>query len=88
MEAGYPTLDLPFWQTLFAPAGTPRAVTDRLNASLREALVNPRVRDAFEKNGMEAYPAAEQTPQAAMDLLRGEIKRWGDVIRTNKISAQ
>jgi len=54
VETGYRTLDLPFWQTLFAPAGTPRPMIDRLNAALREALVNPKVRDAFEKNGMEA----------------------------------
>ena len=88
VETGYRTLDLPFWQTLFAPAGTPRPVIDRLNAALREALSNPRVLDAFEKNGMEAYPAAEQTPEAAMTLLKREVKRWGDVVRAHNMTPQ
>jgi len=88
VETGYRTLDLPFWQTLFAPAGTPRPVIDRLNAALREALSNPRVLDAFEKNGIEAYPAAEQTPEAAMTLLKREVKRWGDVVRAHNMTPQ
>ena len=88
VETGYRTLDLPFWQTLFAPAGTPRPVIDRLNAALREALRNPKVLDAFEKNGMEAYPPAEQTPEAAMSLLQREVKRWGDVVRVHNMTPQ
>jgi putative tricarboxylic transport membrane protein len=88
VETGYRTLDLPFWQTLFAPAGTPRPVIDRLNAALREALRNPKVLDAFEKNGMEAYPPAEQTPEAAMSLLKREVKRWGDVVRAHNMTPQ
>ena len=88
VETGYRTLDLPFWQTLFAPAGTPRPIIERLNAALRQALVNPKVIDAFAKNGMEAYPAVEQTPEAAQALLKSEIKRWGEVVRANKLAAQ
>jgi tripartite-type tricarboxylate transporter receptor subunit TctC len=86
-EAGYKSLDLQFWHALFAPAGTPRAVIDRLNGALRASFGNAKVQDAFAKNGMEAYPAAEQTPEAASALLKAEIKRWGDVIRSNNIQA-
>ena len=88
VEAGYKTLDLPFWQTLFAPAGTPRPAIDRLNAALREALGNPKVREVFGKNAMEPYPPAEQTPDAATAMLKSEIKRWGDVVRANSIQPQ
>ena len=88
VEAGYRTLDLPFWQTLFVPAGTPQPIVDKLNAALREALRNPKVLDAFAKSGMEAYPAAEQTPEAAMALLKSEIKRWGEVVRANNMTVQ
>jgi tripartite-type tricarboxylate transporter receptor subunit TctC len=88
VEAGYPSLDMTFWQTLFAPTGTPRPVIDRLNTALREALRNPRVLDVFEKNGMEPFPPGEQTPEAATALLKREIKRWGDVVRANNITAQ
>ena len=85
VQAGYKNLDLQFWHALFAPAGTPRPVIERLNAALRQSYAHERVRAAFDKNGMELYPASEQTPEAATALLRGEIKRWGDVIRANKI---
>ena len=87
VEAGYKNLDLQFWHGLFAPAGTPRPVIERLNAVLRQSFSNDRVRAIFEKNGMEVYPASEQTPEAATAMLRSEIKRWGDVIRANKIEA-
>ncbi len=88
VQAGYKELDLQFWHALFVPAGTPRPVIDRLNAVLRESFGNAKVRDAFVKNGMTAYPAAEQTPEAATAMLKSEIKRWGDVIRANNITAQ
>ena len=37
---------------------------------------------------MELYPAIGQTPEAATAMLKSEIKRWGDVIRANNITAQ
>jgi len=87
LEAGYKNLDLQFWHALFVPAGTPRPIIDRLNAALKQSYANPKVQDAFAKNGMEVYPASEQTPEAASAMLKSEIKRWGDVIRANNISA-
>lgn len=88
VEAGYPRLDMTFWQTLFAPTGTPRPIIDKLNAALREALRNPKVLDVFEKNAMEPFPVAEQTPEAATALLKSELKRWGDVVRSNNLTVQ
>jgi tripartite-type tricarboxylate transporter receptor subunit TctC len=88
IESGYKSLDLDFWHILFAPAGTPRPVIDRLNAALRHALADTRVKDAFTKGGMELYPADQETPEIATAMLKSEIKRWGEVIRANKITAQ
>ena len=61
---------------------------DRLNAALRQSFGNAKVREAFAKNGMELYPASEQTPEAATAMLKNEISRWGDVIRANKIEVK
>jgi tripartite-type tricarboxylate transporter receptor subunit TctC len=87
-EVGYKKLDLDFWHMLFAPAGTPRPIVDRLNAALRHAFADARVRKAFEEGGMDLFPPDQQTPEAASALLKSELKLWGDVIRANNISAQ
>ena len=87
-EAGYKNMDLVFWHILFAPAGTPRSIVDRLNAALRHALADAKVKEAFDKNAMDLYPADQETPEIATTMLKSEIKRWGDVIRANKITAQ
>ena len=69
-------------------AGTPRPIIDRLNLALRHALADPKVKEAFDKNAMDLYPADQETPEIASAMLKSEIKRWGDVIRANKITAQ
>jgi tripartite-type tricarboxylate transporter receptor subunit TctC len=87
-EVGYKKLDLDFWHMLLVPAGTPRPIVDRLNAALRHALADAKVRRTFEDGGMEAFPPDLQTPEAAAALLKREIKLWGDVITSNSITAQ
>jgi tripartite-type tricarboxylate transporter receptor subunit TctC len=87
-EVGYKKLDLDFWHMLLAPAGTPRPIVERLNAALRHALADAKVRKTFADGGMDVFPADEQTPEAASALLKREIKLWGDVIRANHIAGQ
>jgi tripartite-type tricarboxylate transporter receptor subunit TctC len=87
-ELGYKKLDIDFWHMLLAPAGTPRPMIDRLNAALRFAMADARVKKTFADGGMDPFPSNEESPEAAAALLKREIKLWGDVIRTNNISAQ
>jgi putative tricarboxylic transport membrane protein len=87
-EVGYKKLDLDFWHMLFAPAGTPRPVVDRLNAALRQAFADAKVQKTFADGGMDLFPPGQQTPEAAGALLKSELKLWGDVIRASNISAQ
>jgi putative tricarboxylic transport membrane protein len=86
-EVGYKKLDLDFWHMLLAPAGTPGPIVERLNAALRHALADAKVRKVFEEGGMDVFAPEEQTPQAARALLTREVKLWGDVIRANNIAA-
>ena len=86
-EIGYKKLDLDFWHALFAPAGTPKPIVDRLNAALRHAMADARVKKTFADGGMDPFPENQMTPEAASTLLKNEIKLWGDVIRANNISA-
>lgn len=87
-ELGYKKLDVDFWHMLLAPAGTPRPIIDKLNAALRVALNDPKVKKIFADGGMDEYEASEETPEAAATLLKNEIALWGDVIRTNHMEAQ
>jgi tripartite-type tricarboxylate transporter receptor subunit TctC len=88
VELGYKKLDIDFWHMLLAPAGTPRPIVDKLNAALRVALADAKVKKLFADGGMDEYPADEATPEAAGALLDREIKLWGDVVRANHIAAQ
>jgi tripartite-type tricarboxylate transporter receptor subunit TctC len=85
-ELGYKKLNLDFWHMLLAPAGTPRPIIDRLNAALRHALADAKVKKIFAEGGMDLFPAERETPEAAAALLKSEIKLWGDVIRSNNIT--
>ena len=87
-ELGYKKLDLDFWHMLLAPAGTPRPAIDRLNAALRHAMADDKVKKTFAEGGMDPFPPGQETPEAAAASLKREIKLWGDVIRANNISAQ
>jgi tripartite-type tricarboxylate transporter receptor subunit TctC len=87
-EVGYKKLDLDFWHMLLVPAGTPAPIVERLNAALRDALADARVRKTFADGGMDVFPGEEQTPDAARALLKREVKLWNEAIRANNITAQ
>jgi tripartite-type tricarboxylate transporter receptor subunit TctC len=87
-QLGYKNLDIDFWHMLLAPKGTPRPIIDKLNAALRVALADPKLKKLYADGGMEEYPAEQETPEAAAALLKSEIKRWGEVVRTNHIFAK
>src|SRR5262249_9860992 len=87
-EVGYKKLDLDFWHMLLAPAGTPRPIVERLNAALRHALADAKVRKTFDQGGLDVFGADEETGEGASALVKGEVKLWGEVIRANNIAAQ
>ncbi len=87
-EAGYKKLDLNFWHMLLVPTGTPRPIVDRLNAALRHAMANERVKKTFADGGMQPFPPGQETPEAAHTLLVNEIKLWSDVIKANNIAGE
>ncbi|MCC7346437.1 MAG: hypothetical protein IT538_03475 [Variibacter sp.] len=86
-EVGLEALDWPFWQALFAPAGTPKPILAKLNAALNTALAAPEVQKAYADTGASTYPPEQQTPEFAQNLVRMELERITKVIRDNKITA-
>lgn len=84
-EAGLPGLVAVNWYAILVPAGTPRAIVDRLNAESVKAMSTPEMRDRFAKLGGEVHTG---TPEQTAEFLRGEHARWGKVIRGAKIKAE
>jgi tripartite-type tricarboxylate transporter receptor subunit TctC len=84
-EAGLPGYAADPWIGLFAPAGTPPAIVERLNAEVARALARPEVRDNFVKAGLQPAPmTAEETRRFVLD----DIEKWGKVIRSINLKPQ
>ena len=85
IESGLRDFEVTSWFGLFAPAGTPRAVIERLNRESVAALAQADVRQKMAGHGVDA---ASSTPEALGQLLASEIERWGKVIREAGIKAE
>lgn len=84
-EAGLPGLVAVNWYTIMAPAGTPRAIIDKLNAESVKAMSTPDMRERFAAMGGDI---ATGTPEQTAEFLRAENDRWGKVIREANIKAE
>ena len=81
-EAGFPQIEGGPWFGLVAPAGTPRAIIDWLNAEGRKAFSAPDVRERFLAQGI-LLPLG--TPEDYGAFIAAEHKRWGEIIRSADI---
>ena len=66
------------WGAIFAPAGTPRPVVDRLNAAFVSALNLPEVRERMTQLGATVITS---TPEGLAALVRDEIPRAAEIVR-------
>jgi tripartite-type tricarboxylate transporter receptor subunit TctC len=82
-----PKLEILYWHALFAPAGTPTAIVDRLNSVLQQTLADPVLLKSWADTGIAPYPEDQRSATTARTLLHSEIARWGEVVRENKIEA-
>ena len=83
-EAGLPNYSFETWFMVFAPAATPKAVIDKLNASLNETLKSPAVAARMTKEGFDPIPS---TPEQARARLEKELPQWGKLIKERGIKA-
>ncbi len=70
--------DLGLYSGLWAPAGTPRAIVERLHAEFVKAMEQPRVKEILTANSAE--PGRMTPPQFKVYLAK-EVKVWGEVVR-------
>ena len=84
-EAGLPGFEAGVWWALMAPAGTPKAVVDKLNAETLKALADPTARERLESLGAVITPSSPAQLEA---FLHGEIAKWGQVIKAANIQVE
>ena len=84
-EAGYPKVDATSWFAVFAPAGVPKAVVDKLTADIRTVVQSP----TFQQKAQEQGATADyQTPAQLGDKVRADLANWATVVKTSKIEAE
>jgi tripartite-type tricarboxylate transporter receptor subunit TctC len=77
-EQGLPGFQALSWYALMAPAGTPRAIVDKLNEQMNRVLAKPETRERFVALGME--PGAG-TPEQLAQRIASETAQWSEVVR-------
>jgi tripartite-type tricarboxylate transporter receptor subunit TctC len=77
-EAGVPGFDVSVWYGVFAAAGTPPPIVQKLNAEFIRAMNVPEVRKQIEASG---YQVVGSAPAALDAHLRSEIARWAKVVK-------
>jgi tripartite-type tricarboxylate transporter receptor subunit TctC len=88
VENGLPALSFSPWFALFAPAGTPKNIIDRLNGAAAEALADPTARSRLVQFGMEIFPREQQTPEALSSLQKADAEKWWPLIKAAKIGRE
>lgn len=82
-EQGVRDYDVRSWTALLAPAGTPAAVVDRLNTTLRTVLADAAVRQKLEEaTGGEVRANAPPELGAA---IQSDVRRWTDLVRDTRM---
>lgn len=81
-ELGLQRMDISAWFGLYAPAGTPRPVIQRLSAALQAAVRDPEMIARLTQMDTLAFAPAQATPEALRTRLAAQVAQWNEVIRT------
>jgi len=84
-ELGYPGMDIALWYGVVAPAGTPPAIVQRLNAELAKIVDMPDVRKNLTEQGADMQGG---TPEDFAAFMRNESARWAEVVKQASIQPQ
>ena len=77
IESGLPGFDATSWYCVVAPAGTPKAIIDRLNMEIVKALNTPEMRQRLADEGAEVEPS---TPAELARFVHAEIAKWAKAV--------
>jgi len=84
-ESGYPGFDAIAWHGILAPANTPTAIINRLNAEIVAALKDPETKGLLEK---QAIQTVGNSPQAFADFIKQDIAIWKEVAEQARVEVK
>ena len=79
-EAGLPGFDVDPWWGILAPAATPRAIVDKINADVREVLSTEESKAFFATQGSEVLLT---TPEQFHKMLESDVQKWAKVVKSS-----
>lgn len=86
MRDELPGFDITSWNGIFAPAGTPDAVVERINTALQVVLADGQIRQQLAQIGFEIWPT--RTPQEFAGYVQEQLAHWGRLVRQAGIEPQ
>ena len=84
-ESGIPGYEVTAWNALFAPAGTPAPIVNRLNALVRKAMEQPDAKSAMDAQGLDT---SLSSPAELGALVKSELVKWAKVIKAAGIKPE
>jgi tripartite-type tricarboxylate transporter receptor subunit TctC len=81
-EAGLPAYDHRSWLGVYAPAGTPRPIIDKINAEIANMLASPKIKQKLDDNGVEPFVS---TPEQFTQMMRAETAELVKLIKIANI---
>jgi tripartite-type tricarboxylate transporter receptor subunit TctC len=84
-ELGIKGAEVDMWYGFLAPKGTPAPVISKLNTEIRAILQQPEVKEAFEKQGLDA---SFSSPEELKTRMARDYTRWNQLIKKNHITAE
>jgi len=85
IESGVPDFEINSWVGILAPAKTPKAILDKLNAELSTVLSDPEVRERLNVLGINATPGSADK---FGDDIKRDLARYGSVVKAAGIKAE
>ena len=83
-EAGVPGYEAVIWLGVMAPAGTPRAIVDRLNAEITRAANAPEMKEAWARQGAVSM---SMSPDEFTRYMHDDIEKWARIVRISGAKA-
>jgi tripartite-type tricarboxylate transporter receptor subunit TctC len=84
-ENALPGYEFLTWYGLAVPAGTPRAIVDRLNADLRKTMASPEVRDKLSSIGGDL---TVNSPDEFAAMIAAEVVRWKKLVKDTGLTVE